>query len=108
MAAASLADQARVGRDALPPGPRRVSVQRNGPYLPVHLDRQCVMYTVAHPVQIVAGAWVVRGVARLGVVGRCLAPCRELARGCRWASQDGEKLVGEPGHQEPRPLGALP
>jgi hypothetical protein len=108
MAVASQAGRVCVSLGALPWAPRQVSVQRNGPYLPPHLNRQCVMYTVARPVQTVVGASAARDAAHLGAVDRCPAPCRELARDCRWASQDGEKLVGEPGLQELRPLGALP
>ena len=39
--------------------------------------------------------------------GRCPAPCRELARGCRWAT-GGKELVCVLVHQELRPLDALP
>jgi hypothetical protein len=62
---------------------------------------------VAPPVLTVADASAVRDVARSGA-GRCPAPCRELARGCRWASGDGKELVCVLAHQELRPLGALP
>ena len=60
---------------------------------------------VAHPVRTVADASAVRDVARSGA-GRCPAPCRELDRGCRWAS-GGKELVCVLKHQELRPQGAL-
>ena len=61
---------------------------------------------VAHPVLTVADASADRVVARSGA-GRCPAPCRELARDCRWAS-GGKELVCVLVHQELRPLDALP
>jgi len=61
---------------------------------------------VAHPVLTVADASADRVAARSGA-GRCPAPCRELARGCRWAS-GGKELVRVLVHQELRPLDALP
>jgi len=64
------------------------------------------MYMVARLVLTVADASAGRVVARWGA-GRYPAPCRELARGCRWAS-GGKELVCVPVHQERRPLGALP
>ncbi len=106
MAATSLAGRAFVGRDAIPWAPRQVSVQRNGQYRPVHRDRRCAMNMVDRLVLTVADASVVRVVARWGA-GRYPAPCRELARGCRWAS-GGKELVCVLVHQERRPLGALP
>jgi len=106
MAATSLAGRAFVGWDATPSAPRQVSVQRNGQYRPVRLDRQCAKDVFAHPVLTVADASAGRVVARWGA-GRCPVPCREQARGCRWAS-GGKELVRVLVHQERRPLGALP
>lgn len=103
MAATSLAARASVGRDAIPPAPRRFSVQRNGQFRPV---RRCAKDAVAHPVQIVADASAVQVVARSDA-GRCPALCRELGPGCRWAS-GGKELVCVLEHQELQPLGALP
>jgi len=106
MAATSLAGRAFVGRDAIPSAPLQVSAQMDGLFRPVHLDCQGARYMVAHPVLTAADASAVRVVGRSGA-GRCPAPCRELARGCRWASS-GKELVCVLAHQELRPLGALP
>jgi len=106
MAAISLAGRACVGRDARPWVPRQFSVQRNGQFLRLHLDRQCAKDVVALPALTVADAWAVRVVARWGAA-RCPAPCRELARGCQWA-WGGKELVCEQAHPELRPLGVLP
>lgn len=95
-----------MGRDAIPSVPRQVSAQMDGLFRPGHLDRRGARYVVAHPVLTVADASAVRVAARSGA-GRCPAPCRELARGCRWAS-GGKELVCVLVHQELRPLGALP
>ncbi len=107
MAATSPAGRACVGRDAIPPVLRRVSVQRNGRFHRGHLDRRCAQYRAAHLVRIVADAWAVRVAARWDA-GRCPAPCRELARGSRWASGDGKEFVCVLAHQKLRPLGARP
>jgi hypothetical protein len=78
----------------------------DGLFRPGHLDRRGARYVVAHPVLTVADASADRVVARSGA-GRCPAPCRELARGCRWA-WGGKELVCVLVHQELRPLDALP
>ena len=104
MAATSLAGRGCVGRDAIPSALRRVPVRRNGLF---HRGRRCAGYMAAHLVRIVADASAVRVAARWGA-GRCPAPCRELARGCRWASGDGKELACVQAPQELRPLGALP
>ncbi len=103
MAATSLAGRVCAGRDANPPAPLQVSAQRDGLFRPVHLDHRGAR--VAHPVLTVADASAVRGGVRSGV-GCCPAPCRELDRGCRWASS-GKELVCVPAHQELQPQGAL-
>jgi hypothetical protein len=64
------------------------------------------MNMVAHLVLTVADASAGRVVARWGA-GRYPAPCRELARGCRWASGVKEPVCVLV-QQERRPLGALP
>ena len=106
MAATSLADRACVGRDAIPSAPLQASDQTDGLFRPGRLDRRGARYVVAHPVLTVADASADRVVARSDA-GRCPAPCRELARGCRWAS-GGKELVCVLVHQELRPLDALP
>ena len=105
MAATSLAGRVCVGRDAIPSAPRQASDQTDGQFRP-HLDRRGARYVVAHPVLTVADASADRVVARSGA-GRFPAPCRELARGCRWAS-GGKELVRVLVHQELRPLDVLP
>jgi len=96
-----------VGPDALPSVPRQVSVQMNGLFRPGHLDHRCARYMVARPVLTVGDAWAVRVAARSGAC-RCPAPCRELARGCRWASGDGKELVCVLVRQKLRPLDERP
>jgi len=104
MAATSLAGQACVSPDALPSVPRQVSVQMNGPFRPGH---RCARYMVARSVLTVGDASAVRVAARSGAC-RYPAPCRELARGCRWASGDGKELVCVQVRQKLRPLDERP
>lgn len=102
MAATSLADRVCVGPDAIPSAPRQASDQTDGLFRP---GRRGARYVVAHPVLTVADASADRVAARSGA-GHCPAPCRELARGCRWA-WGGKELVCVLVHQELRLLDAL-
>jgi hypothetical protein len=82
MAATSKGAREYVVRDANLSALRRAFDQRYGLVLQAHLDHcQYAAQMAARLAQTVAGAWVVRAVARWDA-GRCRARCLELARDC--------------------------